>query len=99
MLAAEMQQYLAHLAQQRAIRDAKHLVACMSRVGPWPQDIKAGSNTNLAACRPDVFLRVMVGRAENKVYTHLSHRARSLRRPEIDFRAQRLQHVGTAALA
>src|SRR5579885_71723 len=99
MLAAEMQQYLAHLAQQRAIRDAKHLVACMSRVGQWPQDIKDGSNTNLAACRPDVFHRRMVGRGEHKAETDLAHTARDLLRAEIDFRTQRLQHVGTAALA
>jgi hypothetical protein len=91
-------QRLAHDAGFRWMEHADQLGPHAGRIGEGSQQVEQGAHGQRAAQRDDGARRRMVERRKQKADADLGDQARRLFRRPVDGNAERLQHVGAAAL-
>src|SRR5205085_6782418 len=96
VLAAQVEQGFAHLAQERTIGHTENLVTGMSRVGQRTQDVEHGANANFTTGGANMFHGRMKGGRKHEAKADLLDAAGYLFRTKINTRSQRLQDICTA---
>src|SRR5207237_1095869 len=86
MLAAEVQQYLTHFSQKRAICNTQYLIGRMGGVGQWAEDIEYRANTDFATCWANMLHGGMIGRRKHKAKAHFLYAMCHLLWPKINTR-------------
>ena len=90
----------AHLnAHQIGVKHAHQDIRSGCRISQRPQQIENGLDAHFTAHRSHVFHGRVVIRREHKTDAGLSQTLSNLDRREVDIDAQRLHHIGAAALA
>ena len=98
VLDAEPTERRRHALGDARVSNTEHLRARPGRVGERTEDVKDGANADLAAERRRKLHRRMVGRREHETEAGLLQTLRHRRRRQFDRRAERVEHVGAAAL-
>ena len=86
-------------AHQIGVKHAHQNIGCAGRVGQRPQQVENGLDAQLFANRGHVFHGGMVIWRKHEAHADLLDAPGNGLRREVDVDAQRLHHVGTAALA
>ena len=97
-LDAELDQRSRHRLSERRARHSEQVAAHARRIRERAEDVEHGADPDLAAHRSGVAHRGVVSRREHEPDPRLVHARGDACRAKVDLHAERLEHVGAAAL-